>query len=68
MYPAPCKNCESRHFKCHSECAPYTEWRKLLEASKQQISKQAIINYQLQERKFEAVYRMQPQRRRKNKS
>lgn len=28
MTNAPCKDCTERHFKCHSQCEKYTEWRK----------------------------------------
>lgn len=34
MKPAPCKDCEERHFKCHSECERFHEWDKAKWAEK----------------------------------
>ncbi len=32
---APCKNCTSRHFGCHSECDGYKQYRAKLEENNQ---------------------------------
>lgn len=30
-FKAPCLNCQDRHFKCHSGCVKYLEYKKAIE-------------------------------------
>lgn len=37
----PCKGCEDRHTRCHSECAEYIEWSN----SRQEAEAKARMKY-----------------------
>ena len=44
MAQAPCKDCEKRHFKCHSDCIDYALFKKEHEDEKKDLSKYAELN------------------------
>ena len=40
----PCKGCENRRFKCHSECSEYIEWSKSQQEKKNEMRKVHYAN------------------------
>lgn len=43
----PCKNCNIRYLRCHSECIYYNSWKAKSEKQKEYINKQRGIEHML---------------------
>lgn len=41
----PCKNCESRHLACHSECDAYTQFKVRREAFNNEMRQESYDKY-----------------------
>lgn len=39
---APCKDCPDRHYKCHSECERYKEFRKHCDNVRKQMQLESL--------------------------
>lgn len=39
---APCKDCPDRHYKCHSECGRYKEFRKQCDNVRKQMQLESL--------------------------
>lgn len=41
----PCKNCESRHLACHSECDAYAEFKSMREEANRKYREESCDKY-----------------------
>ena len=61
-YKAPCKDCENRHFGCHSECKTYLDYAKQVEDSRKEIHRMKVKEMMIYNSTVEGGKRMKNKR------
>lgn len=59
MKISPCKNCEKRHIKCHSDCEEYKAWveEERAEKSYNFLNRRSVVYSPASEKRHDAYIR-----------